>query len=139
MYWGEAGEEGMTAGPPAMDKVKMKFPSLKEQLSDSSSIFRYVQQAVRLRQDYPLIARGRTRTLPELSGDTVCAFFREDPEGKEKPLLILINFSDAEEQLDLGGQTEITALAASLLASGGEVLFQDGLLTLPPFGIAILE
>ncbi len=68
--------EGMCKGPKAMDYFKMKYPALDEQTKDPYSIYNYFKAAIRLRNTYPVVARGKTTALQELSGQNICAFTR---------------------------------------------------------------
>lgn len=91
MYWtaGEAGASnetlpaflddvsaGMCKGPKAMDYFKMKYPALDEQTTDPFSIYNYFKKAIRLRNTYPVVARGTTTMVKELSDQDICAFTR---------------------------------------------------------------
>lgn len=140
MYWSsEAGAKGMTEPPPGMDRFDMKFASAEEQLSDPGSILSYVWSALFCRRTYPVIARGRTTVVPELTGETVCGFTREMPEGSYEPVEIVINLSETEQTIALpdNGFTELgDALSVSAEYSSYQVKDQE--LTLPPYGIAIL-
>ncbi|MBQ8031982.1 MAG: alpha-amylase [Butyrivibrio sp.] len=68
--------EGMCKGPKAMDYFKMKYPALDEQTKDPGSIYNYFKAAIRLRNTYPVVARGKTTALQELSDQNICAFTR---------------------------------------------------------------
>lgn len=60
MYWStDADATGMCDGSKDMNEVKMKYGSLKEQENDGNSIYNFVKQTIALRNEYPVIARGR--------------------------------------------------------------------------------
>ncbi len=71
---------GMCKGPKAMDYFKMKYPALDEQTTDPSSIYNYFKKAIRLRNTYPVVARGTTTMVKELSNQDICAFTRSVTE-----------------------------------------------------------
>ena len=149
MYWVTKGEEAsgskeegilserMTAGPPDMDKVDMKFDGFDRQKEDPYSVFNYFRNAVLLRNAFPVIARGKTSVVNEMTGDSVCAFLRTG-QGMES-VLIVINTSDQAQTLSLSGEGESCgSLSGVLTVSEEEVLLDGKELTLPPFGIAVL-
>ncbi len=125
-----SGTDGMCSGPAGMDKFKMTYPGLDEQEKDPYSIYNYYKKAIRLRNTYPVIARGNTQPVESLSDDDIGAFVRYkasedisfDEKGEsieddgnarqvldvyvdatygESALLILINNSDDAKTLDL--------------------------------------
>ncbi len=134
-------KEGMCDGPKDMDDVKMKYPPMDQQALDPDSIYNYVKKAVHLRNTYPVIARGTTTTIPELSDSDICAFTREMADGKYESLLIVINASGEEKTLDLGSSAEASKykkLAFSLNTSEAGSSFAKKTLTVPAYGIAVL-
>ena len=157
MYWVTKGEESsgteeegslsalMTAGPPDMDKVDMKFEGFDRQKEDPYSVFAYYRNAVLLRNAFPVIARGKTSVVDEMTGDSICAFTRT-AEDKDNPqedspesVLVVINTSDQARTLSLSGEGEaFHTLSGVLTVSGEEVILEGKSLTLPPFGIAVL-
>ena len=64
MYWStDADATGMCDGPKDMDDIKMKYGSLEEQENDGNSIYNFVKQTIALRNEYPVIARGRSHLM----------------------------------------------------------------------------
>lgn len=103
MYWSkDAAAEGMCRGPQDMDEVRMVYDSLEEQAADKASIYQYYKDAIRLRNTYPEIARGKTEFLEEKSDDQVCVI-KKVYEGSE--ILLLINVSEGEKKVDVAGLT----------------------------------
>ncbi len=103
MYWSkDAAAEGMCSGPQDMDDIKMKYDSLEEQSRDAGSIYQYYKEAIRLRNTYPEIARGKTELVEEISDDQICAVKKvyEDSE-----ILLLMNISNEEKSVDVTGLT----------------------------------
>jgi len=146
MYWdSDPGAEGMCAGPPDMDSVEMKFPSLADQQSDELSIYSYYRHAIALRQSLPVIARGRTQALDDLSGDRLCVMRRSFADGAEysdgdiSSVLIAISTGEESRIVDLAAHGLGDAqLIDTLTVSEDAVTLEGGILTLPPFGIAVL-
>jgi glycosidase len=153
MYWVTKGEdpsaseeEGalsalMTAGPPDMDKVDMKFDGFDRQKDDPYSVYNYFRNAVLLRNAFPVIAGGKTSVVDEMTGDSVCAFLRtgDGKENSPESVLIVINTSDQAQKVSLSGEGEaFESLSGLLTVSEEEALLDGKELTLPPFGIAIL-
>ena len=137
MYWSAgSGEEGMCQGPPDMDSFDMKFGPLSEQSQDPSSIYQYVRNVLRIRTAHPAVSGGSVRVIPSLSGKNTCAMIRES---EEEQLVEIFSTSEEPVSLDLGeAGLGDASLETSLTVSEEEVLLRDGILTLPPFGIALL-
>ena len=149
MYWTADGKaKGMCRGPKAMDSFKMKYPPADEQVDDPYSIYNYVKRAVRLRNTYPVIARGRTTTVSDLSDKDICAFTRAVPEEEAggmdfgtDSLLIVINTSAEAKSVDLSAGTEAASyitLAYDLCTSEERCALSGKTLTIPAYGIAVL-
>ena len=146
MQWkeGAPGSDGMCQGPPDMDAVSMKFAPLEEQMADPQSVWTYYRDAVLLRKQYPVIAQGRTRAIPDWPEDrNLCAFVRE-PAGDEKdgasPLMIIINTGEEAAEIDINSCPEdMKSICAQLNVSGEKASLDGGILRLPAFGIAVLK
>ena len=155
MYWTASGEAaGMCEGPQDMDSFSMKFAPLDEQQEDPYSIFSYVREAIRIRRSFPVIARGTTALLEELSGDDICAMERQMkqgtgqqqdqdlPAGKKTqavPDKVWIIFSTSEEEKTLELPDGRIRLRASLTVDERAVRLENKTLSLPPFAVAILD
>ena len=139
------------AGPPDMEPQAMKFGSVAQQDGDPNSILNYFRNAIRVRSAFPAIACGKTQPLDELSSEDVGAFLRTADEtdatgeiGKAEepdPVLIVFSTSEEERQVDLSAAEaarDFTNLAAMLTVSEEPVTIENGVITLPPRGIAIL-
>ena len=138
MFW-TAEESGdntsfMTAGPPGMDKVAMKFPAADEQAEDPSSILSYVKQAVRIRSAFPAIKKGRTVVDETLTSGSLAVFSRE-AEGCDK-VFIFINSGEEPCEVPVEGYG---ALAAELVTGDMHAAVTDNVLTLPAYGIAVMK
>ncbi len=65
MYWSDDADcLSLCDGPADMEDFDMNFASYEEQSTDGDSILRFVTQTIRLRNAYPVIARG-TEVLEE--------------------------------------------------------------------------
>ena len=127
----------MCDGPAEMDSFAMKFGSAYSQISDEYSIFNYYRNAIRIRNSFPVIARGRTTVDYDRTNDSVAAFTRRDPEGKYEPVEIFINSTDKSASVDITG-SDFRELKAVLTVSSDEVMLDGTTLTLPAFGICVL-
>ncbi len=180
------GTDGMTVGPKDAESVKQKFEAVDVQTLDENSILSYVRRAIRLRQEYPVIARGKTTAVEELCSKTVGAFTRTMPGlGKEaaepksqeatnakqepsestgasedswKSVLVLFNTGAEPESIDLSKAREEIGLDLSTMTNQGmpksseasavstlsvntdePVTFDENTVTLPSYGIAVIE
>lgn len=141
MYWSANPDaEGMCDGPEGAN-VTMKFESLAEQSQDPNSIYQYVRQAIRLRNQNPEIARGEAAYHDEFSGDRLCVITKSY-EGRE--LLLVFNTGAEEASVDLTGLTvqgeavsELSVLG-ELLTGGTPASVSGSTVTLPPYAILVL-
>ena len=153
-----AGAVGMCDGPADMESFDMIYPGLDEQESDPYSIYNYFKAAIRLRNTYPVIARGKTQAVEELSGDRLGAFVRfiDDSDEKDKAdaqsgeavnygpesLLVLINNGEEETEVELSkwsGISDSPKLCYQLLVSVEEASLTGTTVTLPAYSIAVIE
>ena len=142
MYWSrDTGTEGMCRGPADMEAFQMKFDSLEEQQEDPDSIYNYVKQAIRIRNQNPAIARGMTTFLEQYSGEQCFALTRSY---EDSSLLLLGNTSAEVVSVDLKdltvGQTPAEDLVLlGELYTGEECAERTGTaITLPAYSILIL-
>lgn len=143
MYWSmDAEAEGMCNGPKDMENVKMKFPSLEEQITDTNSVYHYYKQAVLLRNRYPEIARGKVTFLEELSDENVCVLVKEYEGSK---VLLVFNISANKFALDLAQMNvegmDVESLdIAGMLVTGEEAVEKGNTsVVLPGYSVAILK
>ena len=136
MYWSDnADDPDLCAGPPDMDDVAMKFPSLEDQMQDDLSLWRWFKEVIRVRNAFPQIARGVTEDVPSVSDENVAAFFRRS--STDGDLLIVMNLRGETAEKDLGQAGGSFALAAVLNTNEEEITYQDGTVTLPAYSIAV--
>ena len=120
MYWSDdAKAEGMCSGPPNMEEVTMKFPSLEDQMKDASSIWNWFKETVKVRRAFPAIARGMTSEAKGINDASVAAFYRT-AEGEETVLIVMNLRADAAEK-DLSGISGGPELAAVLNTDANKV------------------
>ena len=93
MLWSSNGCEGMTTGPKDADSgIESNFSGVEEQLQDDTSILKYYQRAIRIRNENPEIARGKIQVVDELTKDHIAVITKEY-EGKQ----IAICYNTGEE------------------------------------------
>ncbi len=101
MYWSKNPDAaGMCDGPKDMENVKMKFDSLEEQAADADSVYNYVKEVIRLRNQNPEIARGRVTYHETKAGDSVCVISKEY-EGNT--IVLVFNVGAEAVDVDLSG------------------------------------
>ena len=98
-----ADADGMCHGPKDMEKFDMTYPSLLEQASDPYSIYNYYKKAIRLRNTYPVIARGKTQPVEVLSDDDIGAFVRYGNTGLSSDSSDYINFDENGDNIGIDG------------------------------------
>jgi glycosidase len=156
MQWvsADAGDlTGMCDGPKDMEKFDMIYPSLDEQAADPYSIYNYYKKAIRLRNTFPVIARGKTVPVEELSDDYLGAFVRtmtpENPvigesgaDAEYEPVLVLINNDNEAKSIDLSkwsGAGAKPVLAYQINVGEEASILEGTTLTIPSYGIVVIE
>ena len=123
------------------DEEKTSFDSLEEQQKDPGSIYNYVKQVIRIRNQNPAIARGTTAFLEQYSGEQCFALTRSY---EDSTLLLLGNTSAETVNVDLKDLTVGQTAAEKLvllgeLYTGEECAERAGtVVTLPAYSILIL-
>lgn len=138
MYFSEnASTSGMCKGPVDMDKVKMKYRSLEEQIEDPYSIYNYYKKAIQIRNAYPAIVKGTATNLENYSDDTIAAFSKEY-EGET--LYVFCNISDEAKSISIGDiGEEGFEIAGCLHVNEEKVVLEASELKIPAYGIVILK
>ncbi len=151
----------MCKGPKDMEKFEMPYPALDEQAKDPYSIYNYYKKAIRLRNTYPVIARGKTQPAEELSADRLGVFVKYFPGdsislGKEDStygptaLLVIINNGSEAATIDISGSDVIKnsmaddpsyapELTYELSVEGEKAELNGTTLTLPSYSIVIVK
>lgn len=150
----EENAQGVCRGPEDMDDFDMLYPGLDEQRGDESSIFNYYRNALRIRNSFPVIARGRTTVIDSLSTDTICAFTRTmngstyaENAGAGAiantdsidPVLIIVNTGDETASVNLTDYaSDYGTLTAVLNVGEDAVGLDDATISIPAFSVVIL-
>ncbi len=102
---GSADDSIMCDGPKDMEKFEMPYPPLDEQATDPYSIYNYYKKAIRLRNTFPVIARGKTQPVGVLSDETsgVGAFLRYGNTGLSSDSNDYIVFDENGENVGMDG------------------------------------
>ena len=134
----DSGAEGMTAGPADMEPQENQFPCGEEQFKDDSSIYRFYKDTILLRNQNPEIARGTVERLTEITDGDVAAISKT---WNKTTIYMLYNLSETEEkQVELSPeQYGYTELAGYLSVDGLEVVLKDGVVSMPPYSVAVLR
>ena len=130
MFWDE--RKNITLAPPGTSMLDYPFPSVAEQRQRASSILNYYRQAMRLRNEFPLIARGAPEVL-ESPDANVCLI---EKTYKGDRLLIVINLSVDDITLTL--PSGYATLAGELQVWGAARL-DGGQLLAPAYGIMLIQ
>lgn len=132
MNWN--GLETATKCPPGTTQANYAFGTVEEELADENSLVNYVKAAMKLRNAVPEIARGTTTLVPCADGD-VCILQRTY---NGSTVTIVLNLSAEDKTVSVEAETLLGYLDANV-ASGNGALFENGTLTLEPWGIAVLK
>jgi glycosidase len=136
MYWSnDPNDPDMCDGPPDIDELQMKYPSLADQMNDDLSIYNWFKAVMRLRNSYPAISKGTTEKADYLCDDSVAAFFRRSDSGKD--LLIVMNLSGQKVKKDASLSARGFKMTESLSTGAGAVSYDNGALTMPAYSIAV--
>lgn len=142
MKWEEKNiYEGCCYLPPEntpVDETYYYYPSVAGQKEDAGSILNYYKQAMRLRNRFPSIARGRVEYYPEGQNSYICVITKE--YGEEK-ITVVFNMDAFEQKVTLCRDTlGFAELQGALYAAGGELYYdENGALVMPPKSIAIFK
>ena len=135
--WSNVSDEGITSGPAGMELAEPKFATLKEQMEDEQSLFRYYTRAIRMRNENPELARGTITLNEELSGDTICVLTKKYNESE---IIVIYNISPEAGEVDLSsmvGEKEIYSQVNVDISQ--ESILEDGKIKMPKYSIAILK
>ncbi len=122
-----------------VDEDSYYYPSVAEQLEDENSIINYYKNAMKLRNMFPSIARGRVENIPIEDNGYVCVIRKT--YGDEK-ITIVFNLDSFEQTLQINdsllGSGEIVGELYAV-NEGRASTSNDGELTLPPYSIVIFK
>lgn len=144
MNWGDGEYGDLTCkGPADMDaNISMPYGTLAEQADDSNSIYQYYRNAVRIRNAFPQIARGKTQVITQ-DNDYVGVLTKETDDGK---ICIVYNASSEAQQVSLSAlkqavndSMDVKKAAAVLKTSEEDITVDAEQMTLPAYSIVIYQ
>lgn len=136
MLWNESCSG--TPNPPPNAETPDKLPDHAEkQLADPNSILNYYKRALKLRRDHPTIALGTSKELP--ISNKHCAAVRRIYENSSIVIFYNLGETSAAFTASEFGLTSAKLAAFLTNAPDDRAELLDGVLILPPYGIAILE
>ena len=121
-----------------MDSVKMKYGSFEEQQADGNSIYNYVKEVIRLRNQYPVLSHGTAVVETEVSNENICVL-RKSYEGEE--MLLIFNIAETGNTVDLSGITLSSEpeIGGMLLTTNEAAVLDGDSLSMPPYSVVILK
>ncbi len=158
MYWVNEVGQGeeydrlssiMCDGPKGMEDAPMLNSPYYLQNQDEYSILSYFRNAVRMRNSFPVIARGTTETVEAIEQDRLGAFIRSMKAGSvdestfgPSSVLVLFNNSDEAITVDLSKNSDskaYTNIAYQLNVSSEKAVLEGTNVTVPAYGILLLN
>ncbi len=136
MYWNDARDQGTTNPPPECTVPdSYPFASLEKQRADDASIYNYYRQVIAIRKALPVISHGRVTAETELNVGCISA---QRKTWGEEACIILMNVAPDGAQADLSAYSD-WKLVASLAAGEEAISLEGSTLTLPAYGVAVLQ
>ncbi len=134
--------DGMCVGPNP-SPVAMKYGSLEEQAENPYSIYNFTKQTIKLRNQYPIIARGLATFEEAYSDDNICVM-KKTYEGEE--MVFVFNISSENVQVDLSGLTvngveakEATMAGVLITQADTKIEITDGIINMPVYSVLLLK
>lgn len=133
--------EGMCIGCTT-ETITHTNGTVSSQQEDKNSLYYYVQQAVRIRNTFPEIARGETSVISEVSNKDVVVL-KKTYNGEE--LLIVMNISENANTVDLsnvsinGKEAGKFEVVGTLLDTAEMVGVEGSTLQMPGYSIEFLK
>ena len=135
MYWSDrADDEDLCAAAEGMDDIEMYYGSYEEQKDDPLSVYSYVKQVMKIRNAFPAVCEGKTYIEESLSGHDLAVMFKVSE--RDEDVMIVINTSSVIQETDLSGIGKLD-LRAVLNTGEDNVCFDEGVLTIPAYAIAV--
>lgn len=132
MYWSTLSE--LTRCPPGATESKYVLPNVPDQQADTNSLLNYVKAAMNLRNAIPAIARGTSAVVEQEDGD-LCIIERTY---EDETVTIVLNLSKNSKEVEIAASELLGSLDANV-ESGTGVTYQNGTVSLDPWGIAVLS
>lgn len=137
MHWSDTDTAGTPLPPSGADNVVQKFPALDEQIADPLSLYSYYKCAIRIRNENPELARGATEIVTSLTSGSVCAVTKTY---NENTILVCYNIGETSANLALSDTPFAKyKLYNALAVDETSITLEKGVLTLPPYAIAVLR
>ncbi len=134
--------DGMCVGPNTKP-IDMKYGSLEEQVDNPYSIYNFVKHTIKLRNQYPIIARGNATFEESYSDENVCVL-KKTYEGEE--MLFVFNISSEECQVNLAGLTvngvdakEATMAGVLITQADTKITIEEGTANMPVYSVLLLK
>ncbi|MGN1109183.1 MAG: alpha-amylase family glycosyl hydrolase, partial [Oscillospiraceae bacterium] len=109
--------------------------AVERQLDDPDSILNYYKRALRIRNENPCIARGKTHVI-NITGQDVAAVRRT---WEDESVVIVYNYSEEEKSInDELLSLDTLEIRGYLTVSSDQSVELDGELTMPPYSIVFL-
>lgn len=143
MQWYEDDtKEGMCTGPNP-SPIDMKYGSVEEQTDDPYSIYNFTKHTIKLRNQYPAIARGDTEFEEAYSDENVCVL-KKTYEGEE--ILLVFNISSEDctvslEGLTVNGKdaTEAEMTGVLITQKDTQIEMTEGSISMPVYSVLLLK
>lgn len=137
MLWSKDDTTGITNAPTGADKVEQTVDGVDKQTEDEKSLFNYYKKALKIRNENPEIARGKTTIVEKLTKDDQAAIIRT---WDDKKIAVIYNTDDVPFEMDLQGtELENLKVVDSLTLDGSEVELNGTKITLPARSIIYLK
>lgn len=135
MLWSAEDSTGICDGPDNMsvDTSPADKTGVAEQNADSASLLNFYKALMAIRNAHPEIAKG-TVTAIDTGDSSICAY-QSDYNGSA--VTVYHNFSTEEKQIAIG-DAEAKLLDSLTHSSDLSVTLENGVLTLPAYGLAII-
>ena len=134
--------DGMCVGPNP-NPIDMKYGSLEEQVDNPYSIYNFAKHAIKLRNQYPIIARGDVTFEEVYSDDNICVL-KKSYEGEE--MVFVFNISSEACAVDLAGLTvngveakEATMAGVLITQADTKIEITDGVINMPIYSVLLLK
>ena len=111
----------------------MKYEPVDIQMKDENSIYNYVKEILKIRNQYPVIARGETLMDETMTTDTL-AVFEKKKDGLDS-VQIIINLSKDPQSVSL---RDYTILSSEVNASKKNSQVQGNTLEISGYGIVVM-
>lgn len=137
MVWSKDDTTGITNAPTGADKIEQDIDGVDKQLKDEGSLLNYYKKALRIRNENPEIARGKTVIVESLTKDDQAAIIRT---WNDKKIAVIYNTDDVSYEMDLKGtELENLKIVESLTCDGTSAELNGTKIILPARSIIYLK